>query len=64
MVAGAARAIGSPLPGDGCLDFIHTEVAEPAFNMTVVGAFLSSLGLDHLLDIFEKEKVSLKKILF
>lgn len=46
--------------GDGCIDFDRTEIPESTtlHNMTVT-AFLSSLNLEHLRDLFEKEQITL-----
>ncbi|CAG0880158.1 unnamed protein product [Darwinula stevensoni] len=51
---------GTPHPGDGCVDFSETEmqVTEIGFDIST-SSFLSSLGLEFLLEIFDREKITL-----
>lgn len=50
-----------PVPGiqhgDGCMDFDRAEAPDPTMENISMSGFLANLGLDHLLDIFEKEQV-------
>uniref|UniRef100_A0A7R9EAC2 Poly [ADP-ribose] polymerase n=1 Tax=Timema monikensis TaxID=170555 RepID=A0A7R9EAC2_9NEOP len=55
-------ARGSPLPGaEGCsapAEQVKTEGTAPE-NITTVSGFLHSLGLEHLLELFEREQITL-----
>uniref|UniRef100_A0A7R9CVM7 Poly [ADP-ribose] polymerase n=1 Tax=Timema cristinae TaxID=61476 RepID=A0A7R9CVM7_TIMCR len=55
-------ARGSPLPGaEGCSapsEQVKTEGTAPE-NITTVSGFLHSLGLEHLLELFEREQITL-----
>lgn len=50
-----------PVPGiqhgDGCMDFDRAEAPDPTMENISISGFLANLGLDHILDIFEKEQV-------
>jgi len=48
-----------PHPGDGSTDFTKTEMVTPETSLNMsVGAFLASLGLEKLREIFEREQIS------
>ena len=48
-----------PHPGDGCIDFSKSEMVTPetSLNMSLT-AFLASLGLEQLREVFEREQIS------
>jgi tankyrase len=48
-----------PHPGDGSTDFTKTEMVTPETSLNMsMGAFLASLGLEKLREIFEREQIS------
>merc|ERR1712013_532643 len=57
--AGAGAAFPRPHPGDGSMDFTKTEMvtSETSLNMSI-GAFLTSLGLEQLREVFDREHIS------
>jgi len=57
--AGAGAAFPRPHPGDGSMDFTKTEMvtSETSLNMSI-GAFLTSLGLEQLREVFDREQIS------
>ena len=54
-VAGAANGFALPHPGDGSMDFTKTEMVTPETSLNMsMGAFLASLGLEQLREIFDR----------
>jgi len=63
--AGAAGSggigVGFPMPhpGDGSMDFTKTDMVTPETSLNMsMGAFLASLGLEQLREIFDREQIS------
>ena len=57
--AGAGAAFPKPHPGDGSKDFTKTEMVTPETSLNMsMGAFLASLGLEQLREIFDREQIS------
>ncbi|XP_076060253.1 tankyrase isoform X2 [Oratosquilla oratoria] len=55
----APMGSSTPSIGDGCCDHLPCEsMRDSPMNMTIT-AFLNSLNLEHLLDIFEREDITL-----
>ncbi|XP_065348135.1 poly [ADP-ribose] polymerase tankyrase [Cloeon dipterum] len=71
LPSGACLTLGIPvasrcdspgfLPGDGCCDDSKSEADQAAGSekLASVKAFLESLALDHLMELFEREQISL-----
>ena len=57
--AGIGVGFPMPHPGDGCIDFSKSEMVTPetSLNMSLT-AFLASLGLEQLREVFEREQIS------
>ena len=59
--AGAGVGVGFPMPhpGDGSIDFSKTEMVttETSLNMSI-SAFLASLGLEQLREVFDREQIT------
>ncbi|XP_075222552.1 tankyrase isoform X2 [Lycorma delicatula] len=62
MPSGAAIALSTPVPmhrGDG-VDAVYSEIKESvSHDITTLAGFLASLGLEHLLDLLEREQITL-----
>ncbi|RZF41139.1 hypothetical protein LSTR_LSTR010791 [Laodelphax striatellus] len=64
MPSGASMCLSTPIAkhrGDGT-DSVHSESREScasSLDVTTLGGFLASLGLDHLLDLLEREQITL-----
>merc|ERR1719150_1844362 len=57
--AGAGAAFPKPHPGDGSMDFTKTEMVTPETSLNMsMGAFLASLGLEQLREVFDREQIS------
>merc|ERR1712013_598157 len=57
--AGAGAAFPKPHPGDGSMDFTKTEMVTPETSLNMsIGAFLASLGLEQLREVFDREHIS------
>ena len=59
MIYHSGAAFPRPHPGDGSMDFTKTEMvtSETSLNMSI-GAFLTSLGLEQLREVFDREQIS------
>merc|ERR1712001_446394 len=57
--AGAGVGFPMPHPGDGSIDFSKTEMVttETSLNMSI-SAFLASLGLEQLREVFDREQIT------
>ena len=59
-VASIASVGASPSQsGDGCIDKSLNDVENKSLDSISVSSFLSSLGLENLRDIFDKEQISM-----
>lgn len=58
MPAGAVGGPSMPPPGDGCTERNSSE-GERSLETMSVTAFLNSIGLEQLRDIFEKEQITM-----
>ncbi len=59
----AGIGVGFPLPhpGDGSMDFSKTEMVTPETSLNMsMGAFLASLGLETLREIFDREHINVE----
>jgi len=59
--SGGGVGVGFPMPhpGDGSIDFSKTEMVTPETSLNMsVGAFLASLDLEQLREIFDREQIS------
>lgn len=57
--AGIGVGYPMPHPGDGSIDFSKTEMVTPETSLNMsVSAFLSSLGLEQLREVFDREQIS------
>ena len=62
---GATAAAASPInvsqpqSGDGAIDTTFPECSEKRVETVSIGSFLTSIGLEHLMDIFDKEQISM-----
>ncbi|XP_040563425.1 poly [ADP-ribose] polymerase tankyrase-2 [Lepeophtheirus salmonis] len=57
--ANIATNFPMPHPGDGSIDFSKTEMVTPETSLNMsIGAFLASLGLEQLREIFDREQIS------
>lgn len=59
-IGGAVGGLGisTPQSGDGCIDRGKSEGENALENMSI-GAFLNSIGLDILKEIFEREQITM-----
>ena len=56
---GAGVGFPMPHPGDGSMDFTKTEMVTPETSLNMsMGAFLASLGLEQLREVFDREHIS------
>ena len=57
--SGAGVGFPMPHPGDGSIDFSKTEMVttETSLNMSI-SAFLASLGLEQLREVFDREQIT------
>jgi len=57
--AGQGVGYPKPHPGDGSMDFTKTEMVTPETSLNMsMGAFLASLGLEQLREVFDREQIS------
>ena len=57
--AGIGANYPMPHPGDGSIDFSKTEMVTPETSLNMsVSAFLASLGLEQLREVFDREQIS------
>ena len=57
--AGAGAAFPKPHPEDGSMDFTKTEMVTPETSLNMsMGAFLASLGLEQLREVFDSQHIS------
>lgn len=59
--AGIGVGFPMPHPGDGSMDFTKTEMVTPETSLNMsMGAFLASLGLESLREIFDREHINVE----
>ena len=57
--AGIGVGYPRPHPGDGSIDFSKTEMVTPETSLNMSNsAFLASLGLEQLREVFDREQIS------
>jgi tankyrase len=57
--AGIGASFPLPPPGDGSSDFSKTEMVTPETSLNMsISAFLASLGLEQLREVFDREQIS------
>ena len=57
--AGIGVGYPKPHPGDGSIDFSKTEMVTPETSLNMsISAFLASLGLEQLREVFDREQIT------